>query len=650
MTTFLLALAGIGIILAIIWGKRNQNQVRALQSKLLVSEEDCRQQTDLLENYRSRDRQLVQNSGEALFIFDQEDGSLLEVNRQAENLTGYTQGEVTHLTFKILFSREHRQRLLRMISTAIKEDEAEISEIKFRRKDGSQFLGEIKVKTGRMENRQIVYGSFRDVTQVTNLQHELQSHNRHLTLLNEISHRVAEGHDLPQTLAIILDEVISSLAISGGGIFLLEQSGTEMKLAFHRNIPGKVIEELGEIQPGIGLAGKVVETGRPRLSTDLQKDHRRISSAVFADNWHAFLAVPFIAEEETLGVLFIFDRGNRVFNREDVRLIQAIGRQLGPLLKNAELFDELQWQHRLNFASLRELERSRSALRDNLEQLEQHHRKLQSLNQMKSAFLSLASHELRTPLTTILSGAEFLQSEAEQVLGANEKRALNVIMRGSQRLNHIVNDLLEAARLEAKTLYMAHEAFNPWPMINELRADFRPNCEARKLHLELQDFPDDTVIRGDVHHLQRAFGRLMENAIKFTPEGGWIRITGRVLQQEEVLALAKKLRVFSVSFFDGVLVESYLEIAISDSGIGLEPEDQIQIFDKFQEVGDISKHSTSQARFGGKGIGLGLTLAKGIIETHAGMVWVESAGPDQGSCFSALLPLISPDEGRYVLG
>ncbi len=650
MTAGLLALGVVGIILAIIWAKRSQGRTRALQGKLLDSEESCRRQADLLENYSRRDRQLVQNSGEALFIFDQEDGSLLEVNRRAEKLTGYTQGEVTRLTFKVLFSREHRQRLLRMIRTVIKEGEAEAGEIKFRRKDGSPFLGEVKVRTGHMENRQIIYGSFRDVTQITNLQLELRRQNRHLTLLNEISHRVAEGHDLPHTLEITLDEVIQSLAISGGGIFLLEESGTEMKLALHRNIPDKVVGELGEIQPGIGLAGKVVETGRPRLSTNLQKDHRRISSAVFADNWHAFLAVPFIAEGETLGVLFIFDRGNRVFNREDVRLLQAIGRQLGPLLRNAELFDELQWQHRLNFASLRELERSRSTLRDNLEQLEQHHRTLQSLNQMKSTFLSLASHELRTPLTTILSGTEFLQDEAAQLLGENEMRALDVIMCGSRRLNHVVDDLLEAARLEAKALYMAHEAFNPWLMINELLADFRPNCETRKLRLELQDFPDNTMIRGDVHHLQRAFGRLLENAIKFTSEGGWVRIAGRVLQQEEVSTLIEKLSAFSESFFDGVLVESYLEIAISDSGVGLEQDDQIRIFDKFQEVGDISRHSTSQARFGGKGIGLGLTLAKGIIETHAGMVWVESAGPDQGSCFSALLPLVSPDEGRYVLG
>ncbi len=170
-----------------------------------------------------------------------------------------------------------------------------------------------------------------------------------------------------------------------------------MRLALHRNIPDQVVVDLETIQPGIGLAGKVVETGRPRMSTNLQKDHRRISNAVAADNWKAFLAIPFIAEEETLGVLFVFDRGEKVFNREDIRLFQAIGRQLGPTLKNAELFDELQWQHRLNFASMRELERSRSALRKNLEQLEQNHRALQSLNHMKSAFLSLASHELRTP-------------------------------------------------------------------------------------------------------------------------------------------------------------------------------------------------------------------------------------------------------------
>lgn len=650
MTAAAFALAFLSIAVAIALNRQGKKQIRNLSGKLAASEENSRQQAALLEDYRSRDQQLVQDASEAYFIFDREDGSLMEVNRRAEDLLGYTQGEVTHLTFKVLFSREHRHRLLRMISKSTKDGHAEIEEIKFRRKDGSQFIGSVRIKAGRINGKEAIYGSFRDTTQTTNLQLELRRHNRHLTLLNEISQRVAESRDLQHKLEIILDEVIESFAISGGGIFFLKQRSTEMKLALHRNIPDYVVEDLDQIRPGVGLAGKVVESGRPRMSTNLQKDHRRVSHTVFSDNWRAFLAVPFIADEETLGVLFVFDRGHRVFKREEVRLIQAIGRQLGPLLKNAELFDELEWQHRINFASMRELERSRAALRDNLEELEQHHRTLKSINQMKSAFLSLASHELRTPLTTIISGTEFLQSLTEGRLNENEQRALNVIMRGSQRLNHIVDDLLETARIEAKALYIAREAFNPLPMIIELIAESRPGSEARKVNLELEEFPDDAVIRGDIHHLKRALARLIENAVKFTPEGGSIHVAGRVLEKEDVISLTKSLKAFSDSFFEGPLADKYLQISVSDSGVGLEKEDHLRIFDKFQEVGDISSHSTSRASFGGKGVGLGLTITKGVIETHEGLLWVDSAGPSHGSCFSALLPLASPNDGRYVLG
>jgi signal transduction histidine kinase len=110
------------------------------------------------------------------------------------------------------------------------------------------------------------------------------------------------------------------------------------------------------------------------------------------------------------------------------------------------------------------------------------------------------------------------------------------------------------------------------------------------------------------------------------------------------------LRKFSESFFDTALATNYLQISFCDSGIGIDEADQVRIFDKFQEVGDISGHSTSTGRFGGKGVGLGLTLAKGVIETHEGLLWVESAGQSQGSCFSILLPVADHLKGEYVLG
>jgi signal transduction histidine kinase len=481
------------------------------------------------------------------------------------------------------------------------------------------------------------------------LEAELRRRNRHLSLLNEISSRVAESGGLQHTLETVLDEVIKSFAISGGGIFLLHDKGSRMSLALHRNIPDKAVEELSRIQPGMGLAGKVAETGRPRLSVDLRQDHRRISSAVFSDGWRAFLAVPFIAEETVMGVLFVFDRGELGFRREDVRLLQAVGLQTGPILQNAELLDELQWQQRINLAGMREVERSRAILSDNLQQLEQHHRTLQGLNRMKSSFLSLASHELRTPLTTILSGAEFLQQTNDNQRSDNSRRALDLIIRSSNRLNHIVDDLLEAARLEAKSLYMAREAFEPKLMIEALTAELEPSLALRKLQLEIAEFPEQAAIRGDSAHLKRALDRLLENAIKFTPAGGRIVISGRALSRSEVAALSQRLSSLSGAFFD-TLAERYLEIAVTDDGVGLDEEDQLRIFDKFHEIGDISGHSSSKAAFGGKGIGLGLTLVKGVIEIHDGLVWAESEGPGQGSRFAVLLPLLEPDEEKNVLG
>ncbi|MEJ2521156.1 MAG: ATP-binding protein [Desulfuromonadales bacterium] len=187
-------------------------------------------------------------------------------------------------------------------------------------------------------------------------------------------------------------------------------------------------------------------------------------------------------------------------------------------------------------------------------------------------------------------------------------------------------------------------------MIQELVQEHTENCLQRGLQLELEDFPQQVVVRGDVHHLKRACDRLLENAVKFTPEGGRIAIRGRQLARPEVKALAEDLRPFSRAFFDGPLADHYLEIAIEDSGIGIEEVDRLRIFEKFQEVGDIASHSTSRASFGGKGVGLGLTLVKGIVETHEGLVWVESAGLNQGSCFAVLLPLSNPDEGKHVLG
>lgn len=631
-------LLGGGTLLLVATIRRGERHATGLSRQLSAETEDRHTLEQQLADAQRRYGQILHHASDAMFFVDPHDGTLLEVNRRAEEMLGYTCGDIRHLSLGVLFPGRHRRRFLKLVRKILKHGQAEEPELLFRRRDGSLLYGAVQARLGWLGDQRVVHGSFHDVTPNVHLANELRRYNQQLELLNEIARRVAKGQEISSLLATVLDQVISNLNVAGGGIFLLRHQGTDMQLAFHRDIPPPLVEALDRLRPGEGLIGSVAISGRPRMSVDMSKDRRCAIPAAGQDGWRGFLAVPLLAEETCLGVLFVFERSYRVLNRHELRLLQVVGQQVGPLVKNAQLFDELQWQNRLNQASLRELERSRAALRENLQQLERHNRMLQSLEQMKSTFLALASHELRTPLTFICSGAELLQSTARD-LDPPCRCALDAIVHGSQRLRDLVDDLLEAARLEARAIYLAREDFDARPLLEALVADFQSICAQRRLTCALGDLPPRTIVRGDAHHLRRALGRLLENAVKFTPEGGWIRLDAAVRDVAEIDAMAQRLGRFSTTFFSAPRTEAYLEICIRDNGIGLAPGEEERIFDKFYAGDeDIDCHSTSRERFGGKGVGIGLTLARGLIDAHDGILWAESAGLSQGSSFCLLLP------------
>jgi hypothetical protein len=137
----------------------------------------------------------------------------------------------------------------------------------------------------------------------------------------------------------------------------------------------------------------------------------------------------------------------------------------------------------------------------------------------------------------------------------------------------------------------------------------------------------------------------VENAVKFTPEGGCIRLEAALHDTAGIAAMAARLDRFSPGFFEMPRAARYLELRICDSGVGLAAGEEEQVFSKFYVGDDIASHSTSRERFGGKGVGLGLTLARGLIAAHDGMLWAESAGPNLGSSFCLLLPLPGGEAG-----
>jgi len=617
-----------------------RRQARRLAEELETQQQRNSELEQEVSAARLRSRQLLTFAGDAMFFLDAAGERLVEQNRTVCELLGYSAAELSGMNLDNLFPGHQKRRYQRLVKKVRKYGYGEEGELLFRRKDGSTFIGAVHARLGTLGNEQVVHGTVRDVTAIKQIENELRRKNRDLALLNRIAHSAASSQDLQSLLNGLLKTVVETLGTTGGGIFLLRHAGSALHLAAGLNISSEVNRELAHIRPDQGLIGRVISNGRPRSTTDLNHDRRRWSKTVLEDGWKGFLAVPIGIASRTLGVLFIYSRKARVFTREETQLLMAIGRQAGTAVEGAELLDALRWQNRLTEASNRELEASRHRLKENLRRQQEATRTLERLERMKNNFLALASHELRTPLTYILSGSELLLDNSG-LLNQQQQQLLQAVHRGGERLQEIVNDLLEVARLEAQSIYLGKEKIRLAPLLSSIGSNLQ--CRLEKLQLQLSiDLLPEIELYGDPDHLRRAVQRVLENAAKFTPPGGMIDITGRNIAAADLVGRKETLKPFTTNFFDRPLHPAYLQLTIRDTGVGIDPEEQVRIFDKFYEVGEITSHHTSQASFGGKGVGLGLTLVRGMIEAHGGMIWVESAGTadgGRGSSFHIVLPL-----------
>lgn len=244
--------------------------------------------------------------------------------------------------------------------------------------------------------------------------------------------------------------------------------------------------------------------------------------------------------------------------------------------------------------------------------------KLQQLDQNKSKFISVAAHELKTPLTLIEGYTSMmidLVKEAEQIQMHNYLAGINT---GINRLRQIIDDMIDVSLIDNHLLTLNIQPLWISHLLNLLKNEFKKAAAEREQALNIEFFEgSDLMIYGDAERLYQALYNVVANAIKYTPDKGAITITGRLLP-------------------------GFIEITVADTGIGISPENQTLIFDKFGQVGKTDLHSSGKIKFKGGGPGLGLSIARGIIEVHGGTIWVESDRHDEvqlpGSIFHILLP------------
>jgi signal transduction histidine kinase len=273
------------------------------------------------------------------------------------------------------------------------------------------------------------------------------------------------------------------------------------------------------------------------------------------------------------------------------------------------------FSHSYVYAAQRETQIQIESISDELEAARE---AVEQLDKSKSDFISIAAHELKTPLTLIEGYTAMVREQIHAQGESQIEILLQGIDNGTRRLHEIIDDMIDVSLIDNNLLKINFQPVWINRLLELVRQEFSQTIEARRLRFEIKPFVGISELTfGDGERLYQAFCNVVSNSIKYTPDDGQITIDGRILP-------------------------GFIEVTVKDTGIGIDPEDQTRIFDKFGRVGSVSLHSSGKTKFKGGGPGLGLPIARGIFEAHGGAIWVESEGFDEKRCPGATFHILLP--------
>lgn len=246
-------------------------------------------------------------------------------------------------------------------------------------------------------------------------------------------------------------------------------------------------------------------------------------------------------------------------------------------------------------------------LQERTHELEKTNRVLEQMDRTKVRFIQISAHELRTPLTLVQGYAQMveLKSKGNKDL---EKYAKGIV-NGAERMVGIVDNLLDVSRIDSNLLDVRATDVEIAALVEKAKKTFDASLQERRMNFSTQGLADLPVVKADTELLYKVFYHVIGNAIKYTPDGGSIIVSGSTVRER------------------GKPVE--VEIKIKDTGIGIDPQYHELVFEKFYQTGEVLLHSSGQTKFKGGGPGLGLAISRGIMDAHHGRIWLESAGHDE---------------------
>lgn len=416
-----------------------------------------------------------------------------------------------------------------------------------------------------------------------NLFSEIQRHDRTLEALYTIDRVISQTLDLEIIFQDALSKTLEVTRTEAGGIYILEPDGKTLSLKKHQGISTELAQAFSTVMVGKGVSGMAVSSGKTVI-LDVQKyPNPDQLSLLVKDGILSIISTPLVAKGKAVGTLTIINRKFRSFSQEDLDLLDSIGSQIGGAVENARLYSES---------------------KKNLEKLQKAYEELQTLDKMKDEFMSNVSHELKTPLISIKGYGELLYDEKLGGRLDEQKKSLEAIIRNADRLTRLINSILFITRLQAGKIDFRIEPIEIEEIVQTCVEDLKNPMDRKRIIFE-KEVSGVSRLRGDKDRFVEVISNLLDNAIKFTREGGKIAIKA----------------------WDEL---ENVHITLSDNGIGI-PEDIIpKLFTRFYQV-----DASTSRKYGGTG--LGLYIAKTIVDALGGKIWIESE-VGKGTTVHLLIP------------
>ena len=427
-------------------------------------------------------------------------------------------------------------------------------------------------------------GIVQDITETMRAKTFQREHSDALQLINNFGRLLSAELDLKKLAQALTDAATDLVGAQFGAFFynVLDEGGGSYVQYAVSGVDRRHFERF-PLPRATSLFGPTFRGERPVRIADVALDSRYGQNephhSILRGHLpvRSYLAVPVIGRTgDVLGGLFFGHAAPGVFTEAGERIVTGLAAQAAVAIDNARLFDAVQ------------------KARETAE----------IANKLKDEFLATVSHELRTPLNAVLGWTALLRST--QMDESRRAKALETIERNAQVQQKIVGDILDMSRIIAGQLRLDTEPMPFRPVVESAMASTKPLAAAKSIAMTVELGDDPAIIIGDRVRLQQVVGNLMSNAIRFTPEGGAVRISLDV-------------------------TESRVELVVSDTGIGIAPAFLPHVFERFRQ-------GNARATRTHGGLGLGLAIVRHLTELHGGSVAAVSAGEGKGATFIVRLP------------